>query len=206
MLAHNTKRITEGRPVVDFDPVSLYPFVMARLYCLEGMPKVVDAWTTKYLLSHLFENGQTEPTAERFISGFFVVDKIVKVGIERAFPLILRNPDANQGEELERATNYIAENNNMINEAETLNGSNVTRVVKLKPINRHYTFVTLRVNIFSMSKRIMNEVMCTAEDIGVDIMYQDTDSMHLYKDQLDALSEEFRVRYGGELVGSRMGQ
>jgi len=300
MLAHNTKRITEGRPVVDFDAVSLYPSAMARLYCLEGMPKVIDGWTTKYLLSHLFEDGQTEPTTERFISGFFVEAKIVKVGIERAFPLIVWNPDSNHGEDHERATNdpctmymdhimmedliryqkceikvvrgyyydgkrdpqiqniiqelfelrlrykkegnpiqeiiklllnsvygktilkaidtvnkfvkvdelsdYIAKNYNMIKEAETLNGSNVTRVVKLKPINRHYTFVTLGVNILSMSKRIMNEVMCTAEDIGVDIMYQDTDSMHLYKDQLDALSNEYRVRYGRELIGSRMGQ
>ena len=42
-----------------------------------------------------------------------------------------------------------------------------------------------------MSKRIMNEVMCTAEDIGIDIMYQDTDSMHLYKDDLGPLREEF---------------
>jgi len=103
-------------------------------------------------------------------------------------------------------SDYVSRNYNMIKEAETLNGSSVTRVVKIKPINRHYTFVTLGVNILSMSKRIMNEVMCTAEDIGVDVMYQDTDSMHLYRDQLDALSDEYRARYGRELIGSRMGQ
>jgi len=57
-----------------------------------------------------------------------------------------------------------------------------------------------------MSKRIMNEVMCTAEDIGIDIMYQDTDSMHLYKDDLEPLREEFRNRYNRELIGSSMGQ
>jgi len=105
MLAHNTKRITEGRHVVDFDAVSLYPSAMARLYCLEGMPKVIDGWTTKYLLNHLFEDGQTEPTAERFISGFFVEAKIVKVGIERAFPLVVWNPDVNDDQQHERATN-----------------------------------------------------------------------------------------------------
>ena len=33
--------------------------------------------------------------------------------------------------------------------------------------------------ILSMSKRIMNEVMCLAEDIGIDIYITDTDSMHL---------------------------
>ena len=300
MLARNEKRITEGRAVVDFDAVSLYPSAMARLYCLEGMPKVIDVPNTQYLLKHLFEDGQTEPTKERFISGFFVEAVIMKVGVKRAFPLIVWNPDVNGGVDHERATNdectmymdhimmedliryqkcdikvirgyyydgrrdtriqkvieelfelrlrykkegnpiqeiiklllnsvygktilkaidtvnkfvkkdelndYVNRNYNMIKEAETLCGSDVTRVVKIKPINRHYTFVTLGVNILSMSKRIMNEVMCTAEDIGVDIMYQDTDSMHLFRDQLDALSDEYRSRYGRELIGSRMGQ
>ena len=105
MLAHNEKRITEGRAVVDFDAVSLYPSAMARLYCLEGMPKVIDEWTTQYLLKHLFEDGQTEPTKERFISGFFVEAIIMKVGVKRAFPLIVWNPDVNGGVDHERATN-----------------------------------------------------------------------------------------------------
>jgi len=30
-----------------------------------------------------------------------------------------------------------------------------------------------------MSKRIMNEVMCLAEDLGIEIYYTDTDSMHI---------------------------
>ena len=48
--------------------------------------------------------------------------------------------------------------------------------------------------------------MCTAEDIGIDIMYQDTDSMHLYKDDLEPLRTEFQKRYNRELIGSSMGQ
>jgi len=97
MLARNEKRIIEGRAVVDFDAVSLYPSAMARLYCLEGMPKVIDGWSTQYLLKHLFEDDQTEPTAERFISGFFVEARITKVGVKRAFPLIVWNSDVNGG-------------------------------------------------------------------------------------------------------------
>ena len=31
-------------------------------------------------------------------------------------------------------------------------------------------------------KRIINEVMCTAEDLFINIYYQDTDSMHIEKD------------------------
>ena len=34
------------------------------------------------------------------------------------------------------------------------------------------------VSLLSMSKRIMNEIMCLAEDLGIKIYYQDIDSMH----------------------------
>ena len=39
-----------------------------------------------------------------------------------------------------------------------------------------------------MSKVIMNEVMCLAEDIGADIEYTDTDSMHIDFDKVDSPS------------------
>jgi len=76
MLANNNKIKREGKAIVDFDAVSLYPSVMVRLYCLEGMPKVISGWNTKYLLDHLFNDDQTEPNDERFISGFFIEAKI----------------------------------------------------------------------------------------------------------------------------------
>lgn len=57
-----------------------------------------------------------------------------------------------------------------------------------------------------MSKVIMNEVMCLAEDIGADIEYTDTDSMHIDFDKVDALADAFRVKYGSELVGKQLGQ
>jgi len=37
----------------------------------------------------------------------------------------------------------------------------------------------------------MNEVMCLAEDLGIEIYYTDTDSMHIDKDGLDMLEIEF---------------
>ena len=57
-----------------------------------------------------------------------------------------------------------------------------------------------------MSKRIMNEVMCTAEDIGIKIYYQDTDSMHIQKNKIDDLATEYKKRYGRELIGKNLGQ
>ena len=50
-----------------------------------------------------------------------------------------------------------------------------------------YTYIG--VMILSISKRIMNEVICTAEDNDIEIYYQDTDSNHLGVDDIKRLSE-----------------
>ena len=73
-------------------------------------------------------------------------------------------------------------------------------------IDTFYTNTLLGVQILSMSKRIMNEVMCTAEDIGIKIYYQDTDSMHIQKNKIDVLANEYKKRYGRELIGKNLGQ
>jgi hypothetical protein len=62
------------------------------------------------------------------------------------------------------------------------------------------------VTVLSMSKRIMNEVMCLAEDEGINIYYQDTDSMHIEADKLNQLAEAFKNKYNRELIGDAMGQ
>ena len=51
-----------------------------------------------------------------------------------------------------------------------------------------------------MSKRIMNEVMCLAEDFKLSIYYQDTDSMHInYEVELLALA--LKSTYNRDLIG-----
>ena len=62
------------------------------------------------------------------------------------------------------------------------------------------------VQILSMSKRIMNEVMCLAEDLDIMIYYQDTDSMHIPVDKVPMLEQKYKEIYGRELRGSDMGQ
>ena len=75
-----------------------------------------------------------------------------------------------------------------------------------KQIDDFYTNTLLGVQILSMSKRIMNEVMCTAEDLDIHIYYQDTDSMHIQKGRLNDLSNEYFKRFGRELIGKNLGQ
>ena len=60
--------------------------------------------------------------------------------------------------------------------------------------------------ILSMSKRIMNEVMCLAEDMGIQIYYQDTDSMHIPCDSISSLAMAFKNKYNRELIGNQLGQ
>ena len=60
------------------------------------------------------------------------------------------------------------------------------------------------VTVLSISKRIMNEVMCLAEDLGINIYYQDTDSMHIEHDKLSLLSERFKEIHKRELIGENI--
>jgi len=76
----------------------------------------------------------------------------------------------------------------------------------VKPLNEHFNRAQVGSEILAMSKRIMNEVMCLAEDNGCDIFYQDTDSMHIFDKDIGILSDKFKEVYGRELIGKNFGQ
>ena len=79
-------------------------------------------------------------------------------------------------------------------------------VKKIKSIINHYNYCHCGVEILSMSKRIMNEVMCLAEDFKLSIYYQDTDSMHINYEDVEILEKEFKNKYDRELIGKGLGQ
>jgi hypothetical protein len=83
---------------------------------------------------------------------------------------------------------------------------NLYKIKKIKPICKHHNIAHVGASILSMSKRIMNEVMCIAEDNGIQLMYQDTDSMHLRDCNISKLSECFEAVYGRKLIGKSLGQ
>lgn len=99
---------------------------------------------------------------------------------------------------------YLNYNYNYIREYNELKNSYV--VNKIKPINEHFNNVYAGVEILSQSKRIMNEVMCLAEDLNLNIYYTDTDSMHIDEKHIPILAEEFKKIYDRELIGKNMGQ
>ena len=99
---------------------------------------------------------------------------------------------------------YLEYNYNFISEYTKMGKCYI--VQKIKPINDHFNNVYAGVEILSMSKRIMNEVICLAEDLKMNIYYQDTDSMHIDNNSIDELAKEFKIKYNRDLIGKGMGQ
>jgi len=102
---------------------------------------------------------------------------------------------------------YIAKNFDFIKEFTQI-GKNTDKwaLKAVKPINNHFNVCHVGVEILSMSKRIMNEVMCLAEDHEIPIYYQDTDSMHILDKDIKTLESLYKEEYKRDLVGTDMGQ
>ena len=84
--------------------------------------------------------------------------------------------------------------------------NNQLYIVKLiKPINTHFNNVYAGVEILSISKRIMNRVMTTAQDIGAKVYITDTDSMHIQFDKVKELEKAFKDKYNKDLTGKGLG-
>lgn len=95
---------------------------------------------------------------------------------------------------------------NYIKEATLLDNGKMYKVVCMEKINKHFNYAHIGVEILSMTKRIMNEVMVLAEDMNIDLYYQDTDSIHIEDINIQKLADAFKERYGRELIGKDMGQ
>lgn len=105
-----------------------------------------------------------------------------------------------------RLDQYLCNNYNKIKYFEQLYNDCKYGCKIIKPINEHFSSPQIGSLILSMSKRIMNEVMCLAEDNDINIYYQDTDSMLLEDSGIKKLRKLFKEKYGRELVGKCMGQ
>jgi hypothetical protein len=100
---------------------------------------------------------------------------------------------------------YIGRNYNWIKNFVPMKNDK-TILKSIKSLNEHFNIAHIGVSILSMSKRIMNEVMCLGEDLKIDMFYQDTDSIHLYDKDIDTLRNAYNEKYGRELIGKNMGQ
>ena len=101
---------------------------------------------------------------------------------------------------------FMDRNFNYIQEATLLANEQYYKIKRKKPIDEHFNNVHVGVSILSMTKRIMNEVMCLAEDLDIKMYYTDTDSIHIEADKIDLLASEFQKIHKRELIGNQLGQ
>ena len=287
MCAYNKKWHIK-KPLCDFDAVSLYPSAMARLYTVEGRPKVIEpeqlnldflskqsAYIVEIIITkvnkHLafplivrkveglnlnddnLKEGQTvkmtvdnitledlinfqqiefelvkgyywdgpkDYTIQKEIRNIFnkrLQYKKEKNPLQQLYKLIMNScygktierpveKDYKYYNEGEALNNFWSKNYDKIIEDIKLNSSGIHAIKTIRPIDKHFNFSLLGIQVLSMSKRIMNEVMCLAFDIGCHIYYQDTDSFMIEKDDLPKLEIEFNKKYNRELIGENLGQ
>ena len=101
---------------------------------------------------------------------------------------------------------FWRKNHDFIVEDTQVEGSSIHKVQVRDSINNQFAPVIIGSLILAMSKRIMNEVMCLAEDIGCKIFYQDTDSMHIRESDIPILAAAYKQVYNRELIGKQLNQ
>ena len=292
MCAYN-KKWHIRKPLCDFDAVSLYPSAMARLYTVEGRPKVIQpeqlnleflskqsAYVVKIIITKVnkhfafplimrkinglnlnddnLKEGETvtmyvdnieledlinfQKIEFEFVKGYYwsgkrdysiqkeirnifnkrLEYKKQKNPLQQLYKLIMNScygktiekpvdKDYKYIYDGEQLYKYWCKNHEKIiedTELEQCNDNNqkLHAIKTIRPIDKHFNFILLGIQVLSMSKRIMNEVMCLAFDIGCHIYYQDTDSMHIEVDDLPKLVEAYREKYNRELIGENLGQ
>ena len=107
---------------------------------------------------------------------------------------------------LQSFCNWYLDHSEYIREIVEIKDSSILRLKEISPISKHFNNTLFGVQILAMSKHLMNRVMCLADDLNLDIYYQDTDSMHIRKDQLPILRDAFMKKYHKELIGTNLCQ
>ena len=87
-----------------------------------------------------------------------------------------------------------------------LEGQSRFQIRTKKSVHEHFNNAPAGIEILAMSKRIMNEVICTAEDLDIHISYTDTDSIHIQRDRIDELARVYEEKYKRVLRGDQLGQ
>ena len=88
-----------------------------------------------------------------------------------------------------KVNDYLKRRYNYVKEITGIEGTKRCIAREVKPYNKHFAFVPFSVMVLSMSKRIMNEVICCSEDMNIPVFYQDTDSIHIHQSKLNILAD-----------------
>ena len=86
---------------------------------------------------------------------------------------------------------YIYINHCMVEETNEIGNKYFVKV--RKAINEHFNLCHVGCEILSMSKRIMKQVMCWAEDLKILMVYTDTDSIHIESSKVHTAERDPQV-------------
>jgi hypothetical protein len=107
----------------------------------------------------------------------------------------------------EKFNDYFSYNYNYIVKVNKINGYfPVYRLKVINPVNNHFSRPHIGISILSMSKRIMNNTMCLAEENNINMWYQDTDSIYINEMEISKLEEIYKNTYNKNLIGDELGQ
>ena len=101
---------------------------------------------------------------------------------------------------------YVSKNFNNFVHAYAIDGGKQFMVKLSHSTLDHQNFAHIGSMVLEMSKRIMNEAICLAEDLKIPVFYQDTDSMHVGEGGLAKLALAFQKKYARKLIGKDLGQ
>lgn len=179
--------------------------IIRGYYFNEGRNNKINSFITRLFNERLIKKQQGNPieVVYKLIMNAFYGKTIMKP-VDSDYKIVCGNDN--------EIDNYVSFNFNKI-VYYTKISDRMSIFKNTKPINKHFSMPQIGTEILSMSKRIMNEVMCLAHDNNIEIYYQDTDSMHIDfrknsegKTGVDILREEFMKKYNRELVGEDLGQ
>lgn len=154
------------------------------------------------VMSDLYENRQ------KFQREKNPVEKVYKLLMNSSYGKSILKPIETDIKYIgkDKLNDFISDNYNFIRHYTLSNCGRCYKVYLYKTIDEHFNNAHIGVEILSMSKRIMNEVMCLAEDNKIPLYYQDTDSIHLPTNKVNKLSKLFKKKYKRELIGEQTGQ
>lgn len=135
------------------------------------------------------------------------LEQVYKLLMNASYGKLIQKPISTEKEFVssKNTNSYITKNYRRIAKWKIID-DDLNVFTKKKSIIEHFNAPQLAAQVLSMSKRIMNEVMCLAEDNDIKIFYQDTDSIHLYGEDINKLSLLYKQTYDRDLIGKNMGQ
>ena len=193
-------------------------------YALEDMIEFQDM-EVKIIRGYYYNQGRNPQIKEtiEFIFNERLKKKAEKNPIQIVYKLIMNagygrsilkpiTDDVKICNSLDELNKFVQKNYQRVIEYTELNcikRGNMKRKFKVKlinPIKNHFNNCVLGVECLSMSKRIMNEVICLSEDLKLGAMYIDTDSCHISYGDVAILEKAYFEKYGRILTGNQMGQ